>query len=150
MSGFWNALFGGPIPQGGGAGGENAGGGGGGAPGEPGKTDRKKVREWQSSIRKQKYKIERDINNQKREQDKLKGEVKSLVSKGRVDNAKAIVKGWLRYEQSVARLNGVVAQLNSLELQLGEIAGAFKGVPHPFFFFFFFNVNTLHMPTLRA
>lgn len=109
-----NFLFGGPVP----------------APAAPPKSAaeemKAKVKEWQRGLRREMMHVERGATEGRRSEAKLVAEVKSLIAKGKLDNAKQLTKSVVQMRKHIERQGTTKAMLNSLSLQLGEHAGAWR------------------------
>jgi charged multivesicular body protein 3 len=96
------------------------------------KSPKEQVREWTSKLRKQGYLLDRQINGIKREEEKVKMELKKAAKRGDKDVCLVLAKEIVKSRKAVNRLHTSKAQLNSVNMHMTQqlstlrVAGAMQ------------------------
>jgi len=76
------------------------------------------VREWSSKLRSEQNKIERQINQIKREEEKVAASLKQAAKKGDKESCRILAKEVVRARKSVTKMHSSKARINSVKLQM--------------------------------
>jgi len=76
------------------------------------------VQKWTSAIRKEGYKIDRNIGSIKREEEKVKRSLKDAAKKGHTDVCKVLAKEIVNSRKAQNKLFAAKAHMNSVQMQM--------------------------------
>lgn len=124
--------------SGGGGGSKSSGGGGGGFLGMFGGGDDKHkskdpqevAKQWKRDLQKEIRRMDRDINDIKRSEQRSMAECKALAKKGRMGAVKILAKEVANTRRTVERMYTAKAQLNSVSTSLSTSMGKLSSFSH--------------------
>ncbi|XP_067935799.1 charged multivesicular body protein 3-like [Watersipora subatra] len=76
------------------------------------------VQKWTSAIRKESYKLDRNINTIKREEQKVTRSLKDAAKKGQTDVCKVLAKEVVNSRKAQGKLFAAKAHMNSVQMQM--------------------------------
>ncbi|KAF6017551.1 Vps24 [Bugula neritina] len=76
------------------------------------------VQHWTSAIRKEGFKLDRNINQIKREEEKVKRSLKDAAKKGHTDVCKVLAKEIVNSRKAQNKLHAAKAHMNSVQMQM--------------------------------
>lgn len=76
------------------------------------------VQQWTSAIRKEGYKIDRNINSIKREEQKVQRSIKDAAKKGHTDVCKVLAREIINSRKAQNKLHAAKAHMNSVQMQM--------------------------------
>ncbi|KLO08275.1 hypothetical protein SCHPADRAFT_908766 [Schizopora paradoxa] len=91
-----------------------------------GPTPEERVRKWQSSLRAEQRRLDREMRQLNQAKKVAEGQVKSLASKGDTKNAKVLAREIVKSRKQLDRMSVGKAKLGSIDMQLKENLATIK------------------------